>query len=281
MKIMNKYRIIVDSCLDYDEELFKNNGEFYRVPFGINIDDENIIDRNLDTDELINKMKNSQGKILSAAPSPQDFLEFLSKDEANFIITVSSKLSGAYNAACLAKNCFLDEHKDANVYVIDSKSAAAGENLLAYKLKLLLDEGKDIKAVYNEICAIRDNMETFFVLENFSVFIRNGRISNIKSFLIDLLNITPIMMGDDGVIKTYKKVRGKEKAYKTLIQLVNERVISKGKNVLMVTYCAAKERANKLKEELNKLVPNLRVMLLKAGGLSTIYANEGGIVFAI
>ena len=49
----------------------------------------------------------------------------------------------------------------------------------------------------------------------------------------------------------------------------------------MITYCAAKEKALKIKEELSNLVPNLKVMLLKAGGLSTLYANKGGIVFAI
>lgn len=278
---MNKYRIIVDSCLDYDEELFKNNGVFYRVPFGINIDDDNIIDRDLEINDLLNKMEKSSGKVLSAAPSPQDFISCFSVSEANFVITVSSKLSGAYNAACLAKNCFVDENKEARIYIIDSKSAAAGENLLAYKLKLLLDEGLDVESAYNNILKIRDNMDTFFILEDFSVFVKNGRISNAKSFLIDLLNITPIMCGDNGEIKTYKKVRGREKAYKTLIQILNEKVINKGKDILMITHCAAKEKAEKIKKELSELVPNLKIWILKSGGLSTVYANRGGLIFAI
>lgn len=278
---MGKYRIIVDSCLDFDDELFKNDGEFYRVPFGINIDDENIVDRDLDTDELILKMRNSKGKILSAAPSPSDYMSVLAENEVNFIITLSSKISGSYNAACLAKNCFLDENKNGKVYVIDSKSAAAGEDLLAYKLKLLLDEENDYDKVYEEINAIRDNMETFFILEDYSVFVKNGRISNVKSFLIDILNITPIMMADNGVVGTYKKFRGKVKAYKAMVDTIVDRVKAKGKDLLMITHCAAKEKALKIKEELNKLVPQLKVMILKAGGLSTTYANEGGVIFAI
>lgn len=278
---MNKYRIIVDSCLDYDEELFLNNGDFYRVPFGINIDNENIIDKDLDTDGLLIKMKNSKGKILSAAPSPQDFLEFLSKDEINFIVTISSRISGSYNAACLAKSCFLDENGGGKVYIVDSKSAAAGENLLAYKLKKMLDEGKEPEVVFGEISRIRDEMETFFILEDYSVFVKNGRISNVKSFLIDILNITPIMMADNGVVGTYKKFRGKVKAYKALIETLVDRVKNKGKDLLMITYCAAREKADKIKEELNKLVPQLKVKLLKAGGLSTTYANAGGLIFAI
>lgn len=278
---MSKYRIIVDSCLDYDEDLFKNNGEFYRVPFGINIDDENIIDRDLDTDVLLKKMSDSSGKILSAAPSPQDFFECFDKDEINFVITLSSKLSGAYSAACLASKCFLEENKESKIYVIDSRSAACGENLLAYKLKMLLDKGLEAESVYEEINNIRDNMDTFFILQNYDVFIKNGRISNLKSFLIDILNITPIMCGEEGAIKTYKKVRGKEKAYKALVDIINDRVVNKGKELLMITYCAAEERALKLKNEISKLAPNLKIILLKAGGLSTVYANEGGVVLAI
>lgn len=278
---MNKYRIIIDSCLDFDEDLFSKEGIFYRVPFGINIDDENIIDRNIDTDDLLVKMKNSKGKILSAAPSPQDYMSVYSSSEVNFVITISSKISGSYSAACLAKNCFLDENKDSKIYIIDSRSAAAGEDLLAYKLKLLLDANDNYDEVFEEISRIRDNMETYFILDDFSVFVKNGRISNTKAFLIDLLNITPIMMADNGVVGTFKKVRGKMKAYKVMIDTIVDRVKSKGKDLLMITYCAALEKATKIKEELSKLVPNLKVKLLKAGGLSTTYANEGGLVFAI
>ena len=89
------------------------------------------------------------------------------------------------------------------------------------------------------------------------------------------------MMGDNGVVKTYKKLRGKMKAYKVMVDTIVDRVKNKGKDMLMITYCAAKEKANKIKEELNKLVPHLKIKLLKAGGLSTTYANEGGLVFAI
>lgn len=274
------YNIIVDSCLDYDEDLFKNKGTFVRVPFGINIDEENIVDRDLDTDDLLERMKRAN-KILSAAPSPYDYLECLKEDKVNFIITLSSKLSGSYSAACLARDTFLSEHEGVKIFVIDSKSAAAGENLLAYKLKMLLDDNCDYEEVYSEICRIRDEMETYFILEDYSVFVKNGRISNVKSFLLDLLNITPIMTGDDGVIKVFKKFRGVKKAYNHLVELFNDRFVNKGKKILMITYCAAKEKALKIKEELNKLVPNLKVMLLKAGGLSTMYANKGGVIFAI
>jgi len=278
---LNNYRIIVDSCLDFDEDLFKEDGMFYRVPFGINIDDENIIDKGIDTDKLIVKMRESTGKILSAAPSPNDYMSVYSNKEVNFVVTLSSKLSGSYSAACLARDCFLEENKDSKIYVIDSRSAAAGEDLLAYKLKLLLDESNDYDKVYEEISKIRDNMETYFILDDFSVFVKNGRISNTKAFLIDLLHITPIMMGDNGVVKTFKKVRSKMKAYKLMIDTIVDRVKNKGKDLLMITYCAALDKASKIKEELSKLVPNLKVMLLKAGGLSTTYANEGGVVFAI
>lgn len=278
---MNKYRIIVDSCLDFDDELFSENGIFYRVPFGINIDDNNIVDKNINIDELLKKMKGSTGKILSAAPSPQDYMDVYGSSEVNFVITISSKISGSYNSACLARDCFLENNKDSKIYVIDSKSAASGEDLLAYKLKLLLDSSDDYDTIYNEINNIRDNMETFFILEDYSVFVKNGRISNAKAFLIDLLNICPIMMADNGVVGTYKKFRGKMKAYKALVDVIVDRVKNKGKDLLTIVHCAAREKALKIKEEINKLVPNLKIMLLKSGGLSTTYANEGGLIFAI
>ena len=275
------YRIIVDSCLDFDDDLFKEDGAFYRVPFGINIDDENIIDKKIDVEQLLVKMKGSTGKILSAAPSPSDYMACFSSAEVNFVITLSSKLSGSYNAACLARESYMEENKNSIIYVIDSRSAAAGEDLLAYKLKLLLDEGVDCEEVYKKITQIRDDMETYFILDDFSVFVKNGRISNGKAFLIDLLHITPIMMGENGIVKTYKKIRGKVKAYKIMVETIVDRVKNKGKDVLMITYCACKEKALKIKQDINGIVPQLKIKLLRAGGLSTTYANEGGLIFAI
>ena len=78
---MEKYRIIVDSCLDYDEEIFRNEGVFYRVPFGINIDDENIIDfLNIHKIELWNTGgKPKYWTVLFFTTARKNFPELISK----------------------------------------------------------------------------------------------------------------------------------------------------------------------------------------------------------
>ena len=64
-RVVEKYRIVVDSCLDYNADIFDKDGVFYRVPFGINIDDENIIDKIFPLDSLIFTINSSVFKFLS------------------------------------------------------------------------------------------------------------------------------------------------------------------------------------------------------------------------
>ena len=58
-------KIVVDSCVDFNEEVFTPDNQMERVPFIINIDDEEIVDSNLDTGSLISKMKARTNKILT------------------------------------------------------------------------------------------------------------------------------------------------------------------------------------------------------------------------
>ena len=97
-------RIVADSCIDFCKDAFGNEENIERVPFKIVIDNEEIIDKNLNVHELIEKMKGTKDRIATACPSPHEFLEALEKCKNNFVVTISEKLSGSHNSAVLAAN---------------------------------------------------------------------------------------------------------------------------------------------------------------------------------
>ena len=121
--------LIVDSCVDFNEE----TESIDRVPFRILIDDQEIIDENTDILELISKMKNSRSQIKTACAPPEDFIKKIKEHANNFIVTISSQLSGSYNSAMVAVETIKEKFPEAFVHIFDSKTAAAGETLIAIK----------------------------------------------------------------------------------------------------------------------------------------------------
>ncbi len=95
-------KIIVDSCLDFNPEIFTADLPLERIPFKLRIDDEELVDQDLSTMLLVDKMKLSKNKVSTACPSPQEYLDAIDPERVNYIITISSKLSGSYNSAVMA-----------------------------------------------------------------------------------------------------------------------------------------------------------------------------------
>lgn len=279
MKLESK--IVVDSCVDFNGEVFDNNDQIERIPFNIIIDDEEIVDKELDTNLLISKMKESKSKIVTSCPSPNDFLAAYKKCKNTFVVTISSKLSGSHNSALVAKDILKEESPNNSVYVFDSKSATVGETLVVLKIIQLLKEKLPVLQIVEKTNEYISNMKTFLILKSYNNLVKNGRISSVKAFIGSLINIVPIM-GDngDGEIVLKDKVRGHQNAYRRLIDMIGEDNIDFKNTVLGITHVNAEEKAKKIKSEIEKKYSFKEVLIFKAGGLSTVYADDGGIVIA-
>lgn len=277
-----KYRIVVDSCCDLPVE-YRSNEHIVFVPLTLDVDGVSIIDdETFDQLDFINRMKKSDNCPKSACPSPDAYAKAYQTDEKTnvYVVTLSSKLSGSYNSAEIGKGIYMEENGTNNVFVCDSKSAAAGECLIALKLIELCESGKDFDEVCKLISEFRDNLGTYFVLESLENLRKNGRLSNIKAFLANALNIKPIMGADDGEIIQLDQVRGMNKALKRLVETVNASTKDKANKVLTIATCNCPDRANMLKEEFLK-EDYKDVILVDTRGVSTLYANDGGVIISV
>ena len=250
--------IIMDTCIDYNNEIFDNEACMERVPFKILIDGEEIVDKDLEQSVLITKMKNTKNKIATACPSPDEFFKALKEKKNNFVVTISEKLSGSHNSAILAKSMMEEKSPETFVHVFDCKNATAGASLI------------------NEYI---EETKTFLLAERLDNLAKNGRISSTKAFVGTLLNISPIMCDNgDGEIILKEQVRGKKKAFNRLIEIIGEEGTDIKNKVIGITHVNAREKAEKLKEEIKNRYDFKDIIIFEAGGLSTIYADDGGIV---
>lgn len=273
------YKLIGDSCTDVTKELLQDT-HIHLVPLTLQIDDDIIVDdENLDQKDLLQKMKASTQSPTSACPAPEAFMKFYGGDEDVYVVTLSSKLSGSYNSAVLAKNLYLEENEHKNIAVIDSLSAAVGQTLVLLKVKELADQGLSFEQVVEKAEEYRDNMVTKFLLESLENLRKAGRLSTVKAIIANTLNIKPIMCSNGhGEIIKMDQARGMKRALDLLISSIEKDVVEPENKILGITQCNALERAQYIKDELEKRVPFKKVVIVDAAGVSTAYANDGGVV---
>lgn len=275
------YHIIMDSVGDRSEELLAMNN-FSVVPLKIIIDNEEFIDNNqLNQEMLLGKIASAKECPRSACASPGEYQKLFEKykEDRIYVITASSELTGSYNSAELGKNLFLEEYQNAEIVILDSKSASAGQTLLAYKIIEYERIYNDFKKVINGIDQFIKEQEIIFVLEDITFLKQNGRLTGIKALLATALNIVPLLKGDEyGIIREMGKTRGVKRALKKLTQSVVTGLEKVQKDMLVISHCNCVERAEELEKELIMLFPNLDMKIVDTGGIATLYAGNRGIV---
>ncbi len=277
-------QLIVDSCCDLTEEMrarFQAKTAYLRII----IDDEReyVDDGTVDIPAFIADMAASKKHIRSACPSPNEFAAFMEKEDESFVVTLSGKLSGSYNAAVLAKSMVLEHYPKKKIHVVDSKSASAGEVLLAMLIGEKIEAGCTFEEIKEAVEARVATMETMFVLEDLGNLIRNGRINKVAGLLASVLSLRPVMQANDGEIEAYQKVRGMQRALHVMSEAVSQRLgdIPERSARLVMAFCNCPERAVKFKQDLLDSCKQLReVIVVPTMALSTMYANDGGIIIA-
>ena len=236
-------------------------------------------------EQFIEKVKASKNSPKSACPSPEEYMKAYEGDyERVYVITLSSKLSGSYNSAVLAAELYAEEHGDnKKIHVIDSKSASVGESLIGYKLYELEEAGgKSFEEMVKEAEEYRDMIATFFVLEDIDTLRKAGRLSNIKAFVANTLNIKPILGSTpEGEIQQLGQARGVKKALIKMIDDVLEATDNKEDRVLGIAQCNCPERAQMVKEMIEKKANFRKIMIVDTMAISTMYANDGGIIIVV
>lgn len=279
------YKIIIDSCGELPENL-KKDEHFCNVPLELDVDGYLITDDDtFDQLDFLKRVKNSVKGPKSSCPSPERYMSAFDGDAENiYVITLSGKLSGSYNSAVLAKGLYEEEHgKDSkNIYVFNSKSASIGETIIGLKVQEYEEAGLSFDEVVKKTEEYIASMNTFFVLETLETLRKAGRLSSIKAFVANTLNIKPVMGSTkEGTIQQLGQARGMKKA---LMKMVEDAVASTkdcSERILAISHCNCPQRAEFVKEQILKLAKFKDVVVVNTAGVSSMYANDGGVILAV
>ena len=277
--------ILADSCCDLSPELLKKT-QAKIAPLTITIDDTHYVDDGtVDIPPYLAAMKASKNPVRSACPSPDLYAEDIRATEGDcFIVTLSAKLSGSHNAASLGVQLAQEDIPEKKVHVFDSESASAGETYIALMIHDLIAAGKSFEQIVELVEEKIRSMHTLFVLDSLDNLVKNGRISRTVALLANVLSIR-LLMSDDGhgAIKNISKARGIKGALGQMVETCRKHTegLAAASQRLVISYCNCPERARQVRDMIREKCPAIgEIIMTPTSALSSMYANDGGIVIA-
>lgn len=277
------FHIVADSCCELTEDM-KKRGNIEIAPLTLEVGGESILDdETFDQKSFLKKVADCPDCPKSACPSPEFFrTAFLNGAERCYAVTLSAQLSGSYNSAVLGANLAQEEKENLKVHVFNSRSASIGETLIVKKIVECEEAGMSFERVVETVELYISTQHTYFVLENLETLRKNGRLSKVKAFVASALKIKPVMGSTpEGDIVQLDQARGINKALMKMVDAVVNDAQHVETKTLAVSHCNCPERAEMVKEALLSRLAVKDVFVLDTQGVSSMYANDGGIIIAL
>ena len=277
------YKIIIDSCGELLDE-WKQDEHFESVPLTLNVGGETIIDdAAFNQSEFLKKVAACETCPKSACPSPERYMKAFDCDADHvYAVTLSAELSGSYNSAVLGRNLLHEEQPDKKIYVFNSRSASIGETLIGLKIQECEEAGYTFEEVVSTVEEYIAEQNTFFFFFNLETLRKNGRLSTVKAFVASALKIKPVMGATpEGTICQLDQARGINKALIKMVQHIVDKTINSEKKVLAISHCNCLDRAMLLKNAIQEKLPVKKIVVLDTAGVSSMYANDGGVIVVV
>lgn len=272
---MRNIKIAADSSADV---LNRDAVPFAAAAMKIITDTKEFVDdANLNVADMISFFDTYKGKSKTSCPNPADWLEAFGDADDVFCVTITSNLSGSYNAACIAKQMYEAEHEGSRVFVIDSLSAGPELLLIIEKLEELIAQGVEFEEICKQIKAYQETIGLEFMLQSLKNLAANGRVSPAVAKIATLLGIRIVGKASDvGTLEPTDKCRGQARSLATMVKNMQAAGLNRGK--VRIAHCYNEAAANELKELIAQKLPQAQVQIKECMGLCSFYAEKGGML---
>lgn len=245
--------LFTDSCCDLPIS-FVNENNIQVMPIIVNINGEDIPDdlgksiSHKDFYSLIRNGKLPKTSQVNVDTFERNFKKYVREGYSIIYIGFSSALSGCVNSARLAKEIIDEEIKDADITIVDTKSASMGLGLLVYYVANMLKEGKSKEDIVNWLENNKLKVNHWFTVDDLNHLKRGGRVSSTVAIVGTMLSIKPIMHVDnEGRLIPISKVKGRKKAIKVLCDKLKEKIVDSENQTVFISHGDCIQEAENLK----------------------------------
>ena len=234
-------------------------------------------DETLDVAGMLDDLQKYSGPSGSSCPSVGDWLRAFGEAEEVFGISITSRLSGCYNAACIAAEEYMSEHAGRKVFILDSLTTGPEMELLVEKCRELIEAGYAFDEIKDRITEYLKRTRLLFSLESLSNFARNGRVRPSLAAIANLIGIRIVgRASSEGELEPLHKCRGEKRAIRQLWDSMQQSGYAGGK--VRIRHSDNRNAAEMLSGEILSSYPDADIKVGTNHGLCSYYAEKGGIL---
>ncbi len=271
-----KLKIVADSASNVYE---RSDVPYASVPLKIIAKKEYADDKHLDVYQMAQEIKEYKGKSGTSCPNAAEWLEAFGDAEGVFGVTITSRLSGSYNAALMAGNEYTETHPERKVHIVDSLSTGPHMKMIVDKLAELIQSGLSFDDIKEQIDDYTNkHTHLLFSLESVTNLARNGRVNPAIAMAVNALGIRIVGEAYDGQLAQRNKVRGEKRAVAQLFS--NMKALGfKGAKVI-IGHCYNEKGAEAIKNTILSEFPDCQIEIHTNHALNVFYAELGGLLVA-
>lgn len=219
----------------------------------INFQKEHLIDGiDIKAEEFYKRLSTSDFIPSTSAPTVGEAMDLLEKlIEQKYTDVIMYSISYKLSSIGQMVETLIDEYKDKiNIFVVDTKTAAYLQGYIAVEAKKMVNEGKSVEEILTYSNYLIDNMHAYFIVNNLSYLVKNGRLSGAAGFMGSLLKIKPVLeLTKDGRIISKLKVKTHRKAVETAIELFNSELEGIKEAKILVFHSLLEDEAKELQKQ--------------------------------
>ena len=229
--------------------------------------------------QFYEKLRDSNIIPSTSQPSPEDFFKVFSEAANNssgiVSIHISSKISGTYNSALVAKHLLPDTFP---IEVIDSRFNSAGLALTVLTAAKSAREGKDIQTITSDTLKAISEIKMFGMFSTTKYLARSGRVNKAIAVAGSILNVKPLMTFHDGEVIRAGFVRTVPQGINRILKFIESRMpISE----LIIVHSKIPEQADQLKTMATKYIDSNRIIVSQLGASLGVHGGPGVLLIAV
>ena len=272
-----KFKIVADSSSDL---LTLSGVPYESVPLKIiTKDKEYTDDASLNVEEMVENLRRQTASTGTSCPNVHDWISAFGDAQMIFAITITSNLSGSYNACRQAAEMYMEENPGSKVCVLDSLSTGPEIRLIVEFLRDAILAGEAFEAIEEKVRAYMQKTHLMFSLQSLANLARNGRVSHAVAKIASVLGICIVgKASDEGTLEPLHKCRGEKSALKTMYKTMKEMGFAGGK--VRISHCLNEKGAQMVADMIRADFPDADIAMDCAKGLVCYYAEKGGMLIS-
>ena len=281
---MKPVKIITDTASDISLQEAEKYG-IHLLPTHLIFGDEEYLDRfEISPQEFYEKLESCKFYPKTAQVTIQEHTDAFMKYADDYTIVhipVSVSASGTYQSARLARTNVLDEKEDAQIYIFENYQISYGYGLWVIEAAKMAQEGKSAEEILEMLDKKINNVGVLFSVSTLDYLQKGGRISPTSKLIANVLDISPILAVEGGLVVSKEKVRGSKKLISKIAQMVKEDALDDPNQKIYVLHGNAPETAQKLIDKIKECTDFINFEIACIGPCIGIHAGPGafGVIY--